>query len=62
MTPKLWRYLAALTIDPMKSRTAILHNQIRWVECGVLFRAPDCVLNEESLQLKPCKTSVVAVR
>jgi len=44
MTPGLRRYLAALTIDLMKSRTAILHNQIRSVRCGALFRAPGCVL------------------
>jgi hypothetical protein len=29
MTPGLRRYLEGLTIDKMKSRTAILHNQIR---------------------------------
>jgi hypothetical protein len=36
MTPGLRRYLAALTIDPMKSWTAILHNQIRLERCGVI--------------------------
>ena len=38
MAPGLRRELAALTIDPMKSWTAILHNQIRMLKGGISAR------------------------